>query len=152
MGKQVLALLLLVVVAMGRKDGYFWSPLGLYVGDRNASVVFEQVVERKEMIGILFTNKHCRECYLYEQELASIIENIWKRYKVRTYRAELVGNPELQEEFIIKRFPILHFVLPLNNRYHLYHNYDILTWNLVEKSIVKLQNGLKKYVFSEEQK
>lgn len=58
-GKQVLALLL-VVVAMGRKDGYFWSPLDLYVTDRNVSVLFQQVVERKEMVGILFTNKHCR--------------------------------------------------------------------------------------------
>lgn len=58
----------------------------------------------------------------------------------------------MQEEFNIKRFPMLHFVLPHNNRYLLYHNYDILTWNFIEKSIVKLQNGLKKYVFTEEHK
>lgn len=47
---------------------------------------------------------------------------------------------------------MLHFVLPHNNRYLVYHNYDILTWNLVEKSIMKLQNGLKRYVFGEEHK
>lgn len=85
---HVLALLLFVL-AMGNKDGYFWSPNGLYVADKNASEVFQQVAERKEMIGILFTNKHCRECYLYERELENIIKNIWNMYKVRVYRAEL---------------------------------------------------------------
>lgn len=52
--------LLMFVLTMGQKEGYFYSPLSLYVADKNASVVFQQVVERKEMIGILFTNKHCR--------------------------------------------------------------------------------------------
>lgn len=47
---------------------------------------------------------------------------------------------------------MLHFVLPHNNRYLVYHNYDILTWNLVEKSIIELQNGLKRFVFDEEHK
>lgn len=47
---------------------------------------------------------------------------------------------------------MLHFVVPYNNRYILYHNYDILTWNLVERSIIKLQYGLKKYILIEDHK
>ena len=84
--KNVLALLIFVL-AMGQQNGYFRSPLSLYVADKNASAVFQHVVERKEMIGILFTNKHCRECYLYEQELERIINSMWKMYNVKTYRA-----------------------------------------------------------------
>lgn len=57
-----------VGVGSARATQYFESPLGLYVGDGN----FLQLLRGHaggEMIGILFTNANCRDCYHYEEEL-----------------------------------------------------------------------------------
>ena len=58
------------------------------------------------------------------------------------YRCELGLNAGLQEQFNIKRFPMIHFVLPKKNLYQLYQT------NLIvadETSVVSLINKLKFY-------
>jgi hypothetical protein len=64
---------LLMTITFCQALNYFSSPLRLYVADENATTVFRQVSERKEMIGILFTNIHCKECYYSEPEMTKII-------------------------------------------------------------------------------
>ena len=95
------------------------------------------------MIGVLFTNKFCRDCYASEPQLTELIEDIWKEQKLKIYRSEISLNEEMQEYFGIKRFPSIQFILPYGGSYVPYQNYDIVSHQAIKRTIRKLQYGLK---------
>ena len=55
-------LLVLVVVIVSATEGksYFFSPLGLYISDRNFTSMAEVVKPHHPIIGVLFTSKYCQ--------------------------------------------------------------------------------------------
>lgn len=60
------------------------------------------------------------------------------------YRCELSGSSTyLQEEFAVKRFPLLHFVVFREGSYQLYLNYDMVLLSSLRKLVVKLQHYLQ---------
>lgn len=60
---KIFALLLLITGLFGHLDGYFKSPINLYASDQNYTAIFNQARKDNNMIGILFTNKFCKDCY-----------------------------------------------------------------------------------------
>lgn len=99
------------------------------------------------MIGILFTNKFCRDCYASEPQLQLLISKIWKEQKIKIYRCEISANEEMQEYFGIKRFPSIQFVLPYEGSYVPYQSYDIVSYETIKTTINRLQYALKRQDF-----
>jgi hypothetical protein len=128
-------LLVLFAVWFGKCTVYFQTPLGLYVSDRNYSIIVEKASEKKEILGILFTNKYCMNCYGAEEGMRKMIKDVWSSKKVKIMRAELSENNGLQEMFMIKRFPVLYFVLPTTSGPKIYHNNGIMTHKSALKTI-----------------
>ena len=71
---------------------------------------------------------------------------MYKLTDVVLYRCELGLNAGLQEQFNIKRFPMIHFVLPKKNLYQLYQTNLIVA---EERNVVALINKLKFYFNSD---
>ena len=95
----------------------------------------EKALDKKEIVGILFTNKYCVDCYGAEEEMKRIIKDVMNKKKIKIMRAELSENNGLQEMFVIKRFPVLFFVLPVSSRPKIYHYNGILTHKSALKSV-----------------
>jgi hypothetical protein len=72
----IIYVVLIAVYAAGG-DQYYESSLGRYIGDNNSTDIFKRELGKQKMIGILFTNKNCRDCYYYDEELANIITKVW---------------------------------------------------------------------------
>lgn len=66
----------------------------LYVGDNNSTAILKKGGEK--IIGIFFTNKHCKDCRSFEEEYSLIASTIEKEFKMDVYRCELSSNPHLQ--------------------------------------------------------
>lgn len=120
---------------LGNCTNYFQTPLGLYVSDRNYSIIVEKAMDKKEILGILFTNKYCVDCYGAEEEMKRIIKDVWNNKKIKIMRAELSENNGLQETFMIKRFPVLYYVLPISSGPKIYHYNGILTYKSALKTV-----------------
>jgi thiol-disulfide isomerase/thioredoxin len=68
--KILTCLSLIIVEIYAHPDAYFSNPLNLYISDQNYSATFNKVVAKENnMIGILFTNKFCKDCYASEPKL-----------------------------------------------------------------------------------
>jgi hypothetical protein len=48
----------------------------LYIGDKNSTAILKKGGEN--IIGILFTNKHCKDCRSFEEEYSLIVSTIEK--------------------------------------------------------------------------
>lgn len=60
-------LILLVITAfVSTEKPYFYNPINLFVGDNNSSTIFREESRKGNAIGILFTNKYCKECQFYD--------------------------------------------------------------------------------------
>lgn len=138
-GLVLLIIAWLLIAGSAARGGYFESSLGKYVSDGNSSAVFKQLSGERGMIGILFTNGHCGDCRYNDGELAELIAKIWVEYRVEVYRCELGVNPGMQEEFGVKRFPMLHFVLFSQGSYRIYHSYQMVLLDVVRSVVVKLK-------------
>jgi len=62
---QTFKIIIYIVIVFISVNTYFTSPLNLYVSDQNYTKIFNDVdKESSKMIGILFTNKFCKNCYM----------------------------------------------------------------------------------------
>lgn len=87
---------LFIVGILSHDNAYFTSSLNLYISDQNSTSIFNHVGKGKDMIGILFTNKFCGDCFINEKELQKMIDHIWKEERIKIYRSEISTNEALQ--------------------------------------------------------
>lgn len=70
--------------------------------------------------------------------MRKIIKDVWSNKKVKIMRAELSENSGLQEMFMIKRFPVLYFVLSISSGPKIYQNNGILTHKSALRTVERL--------------